>query len=38
MPQPAIGFNRWGYVCHPRQRGTKDCNQDGTVVFGGTAG
>ena len=38
MPQPPIGFNRWGYICAPRERGTKDCNNDGKLAFRGTTG
>lgn len=38
MPQPPIGFNRWGYVCGAKERGGRDCNNDGTRTFGGTTG
>ena len=26
MPQPSIGFNRWGYVCGAHEQGKRDCN------------
>ena len=38
MPQPPLGYNKWGYVCRKEERGTGVCNNDGSKRFAGTAG